>query len=501
MGRLALLGGLLICWPLWAQTIIWGSSKVLPFDKPLTDLSASSVQVAHLLYDPLFLLSSEGEIVEGLAAKWSKLSPTHFRVWLRDDVRFHSGNRLTSADVVWSFNQHLKVPTLAAIYAPIQTVQALDTTTLDIFTYQPSASLLQRLSHLFVYDSRWYSQLEENRTLLSEELLASGTGPFLLTEHMPGIRSRLKRNSNDWLQNRSDIEELLVVPIYDPKVRWTALLNGDVDMAEALLPEAYHLMRQSPGLQMHSVGSALWVGLQFNLSHPLLSDMNVRRAISLAIDNEGVSQTLFGALGYPAAGLNPPKQALQADQAQKLDNVFLSHRLMEKAGITNDVNLTLIAPRNQIKARQSAEVLKEMLQRINVILDVQLLEAEAYKRALQQCRGDLFLVSPQNDGLPLPLIFGSLVLGRDALNGAHCQGFDDPYLSQRLDAAEQQPDQAAFLKFLSALESHLIGNVLVVPLYWQSSLWGVNEKFDDVSTNALRRVPVIEAFTISQEAD
>ncbi|MGR6780134.1 ABC transporter substrate-binding protein [Moritella viscosa] len=75
---------------------------------PHEQLSGGTLQMSHMLFDPLVRFTKDFDFEGRIAEKWERVNDTTFRFHLRKGVKFHSGNQLTADDVVWTFDR-LKV--------------------------------------------------------------------------------------------------------------------------------------------------------------------------------------------------------------------------------------------------------------------------------------------------------------------------------------------------------------------------------------------------------
>ncbi len=75
---------------------------------PHTQTAFSSFRMLEMVYDPLFTFDKDLKVVPNLADswKWSDDGKT-LTVTLRSNVKFHSGNPMTSSDVKFSFERIL----------------------------------------------------------------------------------------------------------------------------------------------------------------------------------------------------------------------------------------------------------------------------------------------------------------------------------------------------------------------------------------------------------
>ena len=99
---------------------------------PHEQLSAGVLQMSHMLFDPLIRFTQELEFESRLATKWERIDEKTFRFTLRKGVTFHSGNKLTADDVVWTFNRLKTSQDFKGIFAPFEKVTKIDDYTFDL---------------------------------------------------------------------------------------------------------------------------------------------------------------------------------------------------------------------------------------------------------------------------------------------------------------------------------------------------------------------------------
>ncbi len=72
---------------------------------PHEQLSGATLQLSHLLFDPLIRFRQDLTIEPRLAKSFEKIDERTTRFHLREGVKFQSGRTLSAQDVVWTFNQ------------------------------------------------------------------------------------------------------------------------------------------------------------------------------------------------------------------------------------------------------------------------------------------------------------------------------------------------------------------------------------------------------------
>ncbi|MDH3580313.1 MAG: ABC transporter substrate-binding protein, partial [Hyphomicrobiales bacterium] len=172
---------------------------------PHEQLSGGTLQLSHMLFDPLVRWRKDYSFEPRLAERWERLSPTVTRFYLRRGVTFHSGNPLTAVDVVWTFERLKKSPDFKGLFDPFKEARAVDDHTFDLVTAKPYPLVLNLATYIFPMDAKFYSG-SDARGRDKGELVkhgasfastnASGTGPFRVISREQGVRVEFSRASD-----------------------------------------------------------------------------------------------------------------------------------------------------------------------------------------------------------------------------------------------------------------------------------------------------------------
>ena len=104
---------------------------------PHEQLSGATLQMSHLLFDPLIRFKQDLTIEPRLAKSWEKIDERTTRFHLREGVKFQSGRTLTAEDVVWTVNRLKESPDFKALFDPFVGAKAVDDLTVDLVTKGP----------------------------------------------------------------------------------------------------------------------------------------------------------------------------------------------------------------------------------------------------------------------------------------------------------------------------------------------------------------------------
>ena len=242
----------------------------------------------------LFRLNNNFEPEPWLCESYENTDDLTWVFTLRDDVTFSNGNKMTADSVKKCFERTAEQNARLADTVSIDSMEA-DGQTLTIKTSVPEPTLLNDLCDpiMAVYDSE---------SPIDEELGASCTGPFVATEFEAMTEVKLKKYTGYWGgEPKLDTVDLKIVD--DQDALNMALQNGEIDLVAQLPAAGTDLFADDDNFVMDSVTSTRTSFLMYNLNTPALQDVNVRNALSMAIDREGFANVVFKGFADPSYGV------------------------------------------------------------------------------------------------------------------------------------------------------------------------------------------------------
>ena len=173
-----------------------------------------------------------------------------------------------------------------------------------------------------------------------------GTGPFKLVSHEPNVRTVLEVYEDYW-RGRANLDSLIFIPIPDEGARVAALLQGEVDVIYEVGPDYVDDIRARDDLTMYTRGKPSVWELQpnYKFSDSPLLDPNVRKALSLAIDRQGMADILMKGTMYPAQMFSSPNAATyQAQIPVDAYDPETAKELLADAGYEDGFSLRVKVP-------------------------------------------------------------------------------------------------------------------------------------------------------------
>jgi peptide/nickel transport system substrate-binding protein len=101
---------------------------------PHEQLAAATLQLSHLLFDPLIRFKQDLTLEPRLAKSFERIDDRTMRFHLREGVKFQSGRTLSAQDVVWTVNRLKQSPDFKALFEPFEGARAIDDLTVDLIT-------------------------------------------------------------------------------------------------------------------------------------------------------------------------------------------------------------------------------------------------------------------------------------------------------------------------------------------------------------------------------
>lgn len=263
-----------------------------------------------LIYDTLTRHSLDEPFTEyGLLAEKIEVAPDHswVRFYLRPQARFHDGQAVTAADVVFTFDALMKdgAPQYKAYYADVAKATAEDTKRVRFdFKRSNNRELPLILGQLPVLPKHWWSNREFNKGNLEIPL---GSGPYKVADVAAGRSIRYERVKDYWgnelAVNRGfyNFDSILIDYYRDTTVALEALKAGQFDywleVSAKNWASAYDVPAVKDGrLHKEEITNHNPTGMQgfvFNIRRPLFQDPRVREALGLLFDFEWTNKQLF----------------------------------------------------------------------------------------------------------------------------------------------------------------------------------------------------------------
>lgn len=229
---------------------------------------------------------------------------------IRDDVVWSDGEAINADDFVFTYEMWMAEGNLVQSRYPydtyIDTVTALDDTTVEVVFYEPFAPWLSTLFLNVLPEHVLAPVFEAEGTLDSAEWNRApyvGAGPFVFEEWESGGFLSFVRNDN-YFNGTAKLDGVFIRIVPDDAAQIAALIDGEADFGTFM---AYSdlLTLEEAGVSFSLANSGYnehWtLNVREGLAHPAMLDVRVRRALELAAPRQVINETLlYGGTYVPA---------------------------------------------------------------------------------------------------------------------------------------------------------------------------------------------------------
>ena len=264
--------------------------------------------IAHHIFEGLYTFDSNYE-PQPLLASGEETSDDGMTVTihLRDDVTFHDGQPMTSADVVASlkrWGEHGSRGKL--LFSNISDVSAADDHSVTLKFSSPFGPWKNLMAFInggaAIYPERIASSSGAAPIDVENYI---GTGPYKFGEWKPnrhvelvrydGYRSSEGEASGYSGERAANFDKLQFIPVPDAATRVSGLLAGDYDYAESVPSDLFDSLDANPDVNVVLNGGPIF-GLVFMNSKagPLQSNFKLRQAIQAALNKEDALRVSIG---------------------------------------------------------------------------------------------------------------------------------------------------------------------------------------------------------------
>jgi ABC-type transport system substrate-binding protein len=386
-----------------------------------------------------------------------------FTFKLRAGVKFHNGREMVAEDVKYSLDRVTNPATQspgAGFFGAIagydkmadgsatslSGVTVIDPATVEIKLSRPDATFLHVMALNFA------------AVVPSEAVDAAngdfgkmpvGTGAFALSEWTIGQRLVFAKNPNYWRAGLPYLDSVTFEVGQEPIVALLRLQKGEVDIpGDGIPPAKFQEVMSDPAQAAQVViGGQLHTGyITLNVTTPPLDNVNVRKAINMAINKDRIIQIINGRAVAANQPLPPSMPGYTADYKGYEYNPEAAKKMLADAGFPDGFETELFANNTDPNPR-IAQAIQQDLAAIGVKAAIQslasasVIEAGSAGTAPMVWSGGMGWIAD----FPDPSNFYGPILGCSGAveGGWNWSKFCDPAIDTEATAADSMIDPAA----------------------------------------------------------
>lgn len=328
-------------------------------------------------------------VIPALAESWDiSTDGLQYTFHLRQGVKFHNGNDFTAEDVAYTFHRLLTVEggvnsefidqvkganeLLEGTADTLEGLEVVDDYTVKITLKEPYAAFLACISSpgVSIYDSEATEAAGDQFGL--DPAVTVGTGPFIFTSWTLNDQIVMTKNDNYW-KGATALPGVVVKIIPDTETQTMMFENGELDIIDLdFVTDAIDRFVATYPDQIVEGNRVGITYLTMNQNIEPLNNVQVRKAVQMAIDKQTILDALYGGRGqveygifpHGLIGFNPDQEVIPYDpEAAKA--------LLAEAGYADGFTMELSADSSASDTVTMAlEIIKEQLAEVGINAEI-----------------------------------------------------------------------------------------------------------------------------------
>lgn len=383
------------------------------------DANTVDRELSALIYSGLFRYDPfTRSFVPDLAESWTLSEDEKtYSVILKQGVIWQDDESFSAYDVLFTYNA-LQNPAygspLLEAYRNI-TITQIDERTLTFTLTEPYAAFPELLTVGILPAHLWEEIPPANARLVALNLKPVGTGPYLLEKTSKDsngiIRSISLRSSEHYTGTQPYLDELIMKFYSSTADIVQALQTKRIDSTAALSLANALTLREDSSLRITAFPLSQYVGAFFNTKQNLLEDIDMRKALTLALNIPQITANATGGLGIPSGFALPGFPAT----APSVQDTATAESLLDGLGWTLNENGKRVKDGSELALTittaerpeliRTAEDIATAWQNIGISATVVSLSNSDMTSVLQEKKYDVLIAAEQYGVIPDPYPF------------------------------------------------------------------------------------------------
>lgn len=452
---------------------------------PHRSTALAAAEILYMIGDTLVTLGRDLKTIHpGLAESWTTSADAlTYTFKLRDDVTFCDGKKLDAAGVAASIKRWI-APDFPGVSkwkaGKVADITAPDPRTVVYTLSEPYSELLYQMTqfNFVIIDAEQAKTLGDDFGVKA----INGTGPFCFESWEPRTQTVLKRHDGytwgaEFLENRGPAKVGGITWKISPEdtTRLAALRLGQGHATYAVPSWSLSELRADPNVSLVEPPANFrtdYIGMK--ITRPNLTDIRVRKAVSLAIDQTALAEGVFFGAAEPAHAYFSEKTL---DYNAKLDLSAFAHSpsaaeaLLDEAGwrrgpdgirVKDGQRLELAFYSFNTQAfRQMAEAVQADLKRVGIDAKLEMFDSTIVWGKLKTQDYDLYVMNYPyiSAGDAMNLYFPA-----KNMPSPNRMNWDDPQTDSLLDAGNRARSDAERAAAFAEAQKRIHDAVLWKPL-------------------------------------
>ncbi len=332
------------------------------------------------VYDTLLYNSEPGVLDSYICESWEMIDELTAEFKLKEGITFHNGDPLTAEDIKYSYERVLNDDTgyinanIPGVVSTITNIEVVDELTVRMSTDAPDPILLDRVGARLGVWIVPQNYLEEVGTdVFGTQPM--GTGPYKVDSISP--ESMMLSYYEGYYGDAPLAATVEYRYIAEETAMITAMVNGDIDIADTLSTTAADLLKGYDNVQVFNEQDSTSHLLRFNTKTGPTSDKLLRQAMSLAIDRQLLVDSLWGDYAWVPNGYHYEEYGrYYVDDYPAYEyNVDKAKELVEQSSYNGEEFTFQVVPGYYAMGVEAAEAIVDMWSKVGINCKIEYVDA------------------------------------------------------------------------------------------------------------------------------
>jgi peptide/nickel transport system substrate-binding protein len=308
---------------------------------------------------------------------------------LRQGVKSNWGNNFTSKDVKWTWDRKFNLKGQGLFQTAVLGLKTPDQIKVEgdyaisFNLDKPNPLLLKQQCNLAnpIYDATKCAAVGGADDPWAVNFLkndSAGFGPYRLAQLVRGQQAVFEARPDYW-DSKPAMKRVIMREVPQSASRFSLLQGGAVDIAQFLQPRELEALKSQKNVAVDAVNSSYMIWLELNSKIAPFDNIDVRRAVNLAIPRDEIIRTIY--YGYADPQTAPiPYIYPMADKSFFTYNTDLAKAkaLLDKAGVGSKLSTTLSYNAGDPTQEPIALLIQTSLKQIGIDLTLEKLPAGVF---------------------------------------------------------------------------------------------------------------------------
>lgn len=467
----------------------------------ITTTDTVSFSVIRHVMENLVMLDEKDQVIPGVAKDWTvSKDGLVYTFNLRDDMKWSNGDPVTANDFIFAWKS-LLTPDFASEYAYFGYIfkngqkynngevtadqlgfKAISDYKLEVTLENPASYFLNTLAFgVFApMNEKAYNQFGKDYATDADKMVTNG--PFKMTSWEHENKIVLEKNTQYPDASKINLDKITMVMIKDTNAALNSFKAGELDMVTLNGDQVTMLKGENYPTLSFDDGSSFY--LEYNLKDSQLANVNLRKAITYAVDKKAFIDSIVKngskpATSFTAPAINGQKNKFKEEVGELVPVLDVAkakeyyQTALKELGV-DKVKLTMISDDTD-QAMNYAAFIQEQL-KVNLGMDI-VVESMPFKNRLDRLTNKDFSIvfagwgPDYND----PMTFLDMF---ETGNGNNHTSYTNKAYDELLNKARKELDPATRFGYLMDLEKTLMNDLPIGPVYWRSKDYVISGKIE-----------------------